>query len=128
MKTVDSAKITDFEYSFLRSYALGLSEVAIQQMLSLSKEDFKNIKYSLFQKLEVQNTYFAVKRAYECGLLCAIGYTDEVIKSKTLSFLENNIEEFQKISKTREKAIWACYDLLLEFRNELNSIREKSVE
>jgi len=31
---------------------------------------------------------------------------------------------FQELSVSREKAIWECYDLLLEFRNDLNEIRE----
>ena len=74
----------------------------------------------LFKKLEVQNSYFAVKRACEHRLLCPIGYTDEVVKTKTLEFLVNHIEMFQELSVSRDKAIWECYDLLLEFRNDLN--------
>ena len=124
----NSTKINDSEYAVLRSYALGLSDVSIQQMLSLDVENFNRIQSSLYQKLDVQNPYFAVKRAYEKGILCAIGYTDEVVKTKTLEFLENHIRKFQEISASREKAIWECYDLLLEFRNDLNEIREKNVD
>lgn len=122
----NSTKINDSEYAVLRSYALGLSDVSIRQLLSLDVADFNRIQSSLFQKLDVQNPYFAVKRAYEKGLLCAIGYTDEVVKTKTLEFLENHIRKFQELPASREKAIWECYDLLLEFRNDLNEIREKS--
>ncbi len=124
----NSTKINDSEYTVLRSYALGLSDVSIRQMLSLDVVNFKRIISSLFQKLEVQNPYFAVKRAYEKGLLCAIGYTDEVVRTKTLEFLENHIRKFQELPASREKAIWECYDLLLEFRNDLNGIREESDE
>ena len=122
----NSTKINDSEYAFLRSYALGLSDVSIRQMLSLDLANFNRIQSNLFQKLDVQNSYFAVKRAYEKGLLCAIGYTDEVVKTKTLEFLENHIRKFQELPASREKAIWECYDLLLEFRNDLNEIRKKS--
>ncbi|MDA9361343.1 hypothetical protein N9R08_02490 [Flavobacteriaceae bacterium] len=122
----NSTKINDSEYAVLRSYALGLSDVSIRQLLSLELADFNRIQSRLFQKLDVQNPYFAVKRAYEKGLLCAIGYTDEVVKTKTLAFLENHIRKFQELPASREKAIWECYDLLLEFRNNLNEIREKS--
>ena len=128
MSVINSTKINDSEYAFLRSYALGLSDVSIRQMLSLDVENFNRIQSSLYQKLDVQNPYFAVKRAYEKGILCAIGYTDEVVKTKTLEFLENHIRKFQEISASREKAIWECYDLLLEFRNDLNEIREKNVD
>ena len=47
-----------------------------------------------------------------------------MVKTKTLEFLDNHIEMFQELSVSREKAIWECYDLLLEFRNDLNEIRE----
>jgi len=90
---INFTKINDSEYEFLRSYALGLSDVSKQQMLSLDVGDFNRIQYSLYQKLAAQNRYFAIKRAYKQGLLCTIGYKDEVIK-KTLKFLENHIGRF----------------------------------
>ena len=70
---INSTKINDSGYAFLRSYALGLSDVSKQQMLSLDVGDFNRIQSSLYKKLEVQNPYFAVKRAYEYKLLCPIG-------------------------------------------------------
>lgn len=70
VSVINSTKINDSEYAFLRSYALGLSDVSIQQMLSLDVGDFNRIQSGLFKKLEVQNPYLAVKRAYEHKLLC----------------------------------------------------------
>ena len=119
VSVINSTKINDSEYAFLRSYALGLSDVSIQQMLSLDVGGFNRIQSSLYKKLEVQNPYFTVKCAYEHRLLCPIGYTDEVVKTKILEFLDNRIETFQGLSVSHEKAILEFYDLLLEFRNDL---------
>ena len=126
VSVINSTKTNDSEYAFLRTYALGLSDASIQQMLSLDVEDFNRIQSSLYKKLEVQSPYFAGKCAYEYKLLCPIGYTDEIVKTKTLEFLENHIGKFQELSASREKAVWECYDLLLEFRNDLNEIREEN--
>jgi len=76
VSAINSIKINDSEYTFLRSYAHGLSDLSIQQILSLDLENFNRIQSNLFKKLEVQNSYFAVKRAYEHRFLCPIGYTD----------------------------------------------------
>ena len=57
---INFTKINDSEYEFLRSYALGLSDVSKQQMLSLDVGDFNRIQHSLYQKLAIQNPYFAI--------------------------------------------------------------------
>ena len=57
---INSTKINESGYAFLRSYALGLSDVSKQQMLSLDVGDFNRIQHSLYQKLAIQNLYFAI--------------------------------------------------------------------
>jgi len=64
---IHSIKLTDFEYSILKSCALGLVDFEIKRLLILDDNNFKEIKKSLFKKLEVQNTYCAVIRSYELG-------------------------------------------------------------
>ncbi len=117
--------LTDYEYTFLRSYILGISDLSIQKMLSLEIEQFQKIKSNLFLKHEVQNTYSAVRKALECGLLSGISYTEEDIKTKTLEFIKKRITSFQENSIKNENAIWEWYDLLLEYNNELNKIQQQ---
>jgi len=125
---IHSIKLTDFEYSILKSCALGLGDFEIKRLLILDDNSFKEIKKSLFKKLGVQNTYCAVIRSYELGFLSAVNYTEESIKAETLRFFEKRIQIFQAVSQENDEALWECYDLLLEYRVELNEVKEKQAQ
>ena len=65
---INSIKLNDFEYSILKSCALGLGDFEIKLLLILDDNNFKEIKKSLLKKLRVKNTYCAVICSYELGL------------------------------------------------------------
>ena len=57
--------------------------------------------------------------------MSAVNYTEESINAETLKFIEKRIHIFQVVSQENDKALWKCYDLLLEYRVELNDVKEE---
>tara|TARA_B110000977_G_scaffold136253_1_gene173161 strand:- start:273 stop:482 length:210 start_codon:yes stop_codon:yes gene_type:complete len=57
--------------------------------------------------------------------LSAVNYTEESINAETLKFIEKRIHIFQVVSQENDEALWKCYDLLLEYRVELNDVKEE---
>ena len=74
--------LTDYEYTFLRSYILGISDLSIQKMLSLEIEQFQKIKSNLFLKLEVQNTYSAVRKLWSVVFCLVLVTQKKILKPK----------------------------------------------
>ena len=57
--------------------------------------------------------------------MSAVNYTEESINAETLKFIEKRIHIFQVVSQENDEALWKCYDLLLEYRVELNDVKEE---
>ena len=91
--------LTDYEYTFIRSHIVVISDLSIQK-----------IKSNLFLKLKVQKHLIPTQKSSECDLLFGISFTKEDIKTKTLELIEKRITSFQEISIKNENAIWEWYD------------------
>tara|TARA_B110000240_G_scaffold6014_1_gene6620 strand:+ start:283 stop:492 length:210 start_codon:yes stop_codon:yes gene_type:complete len=57
--------------------------------------------------------------------LSAVNYTEESINAEILKFIEKRIHIFQVVSQENDEVLWECYDLLLEYRVELNEVKEE---
>lgn len=57
--------------------------------------------------------------------MSAVNYTEESINAEILKFIEKRIHIFQVVSQENDEVLWECYDLLLEYRVELNEVKEE---
>tara|TARA_B110000879_G_scaffold99581_1_gene135219 strand:+ start:447 stop:656 length:210 start_codon:yes stop_codon:yes gene_type:complete len=57
--------------------------------------------------------------------LSAVNYTEESINAEILKFIEKRIHIFQVVSQENDEVLWECYDLLLEYRVELNEVKKE---
>ena len=57
--------------------------------------------------------------------MSAVNYTEESINAETLKFIEKRIHIFQVVSQENNEVLWEFYDLLLEYRVELNEVKEE---
>lgn len=81
-------KLSSEEYTILRAYLMGLSELALLQLLHCTKQELNKYWYEIFTKLKVENTYLAIKKALQMGLISEENYQSEYIKEATLAFLD----------------------------------------
>ena len=56
-------KLSSKEYTILRAYLMGLSELALLQLLHCTKQELNKYWHEIFTKLKVENTYLAIKMA-----------------------------------------------------------------
>ena len=57
--------------------------------------------------------------------MSAVNYTEESINAEILKFIEKRIHIFQVVSQENDEVLWECYDLLLEYRVELNEVKKE---
>ncbi len=60
-------KLSSEEYTILRAYLMGLSELALLQLLHCTKQELNKYWYEIFTKLKVENTYLAIKKELQMG-------------------------------------------------------------
>jgi DNA-binding CsgD family transcriptional regulator len=103
------------ELILLKSLALGLGCETIQNLLEISSSEFHKRLESIFTKLQVCNTYAAVKKAFRIQLLNEKEFVSEKIKSNSLVFATRHYDCLKKISSDSNKGLWDFYELLLDF-------------
>lgn len=103
------------ELILIKSLALGLGCETIQNLLEISSSEFHKRLESIFTKLQVCNTYAAVKKAFRIGLLNEKEFVSEKIKSNSLVFATRHYDCLKKISSDSNKGLWDFYELLLDF-------------
>ena len=121
-----SISLSDKESMVLRSYALGMGDIAICKTLKLSRIQLNQIAQSLLDKFCVQNQYHLVKKAYRVGYLDQSNFILEDIKTKTLDFIETHLNRIGQISLS-EKGKWEFYKLLLGYLKEIGEIENKKI-
>ena len=121
-----SISLSDKESMVLRSYALGMGDIAIFKTLKLSRIQLNQIAQSLLDKFCVQNQYHLVKKAYRVGYLDQSNFILEDIKTKTLDFIETHQNRIGQISLS-EKGKWEFYKLLLGYLKEIGEIENKKI-
>ena len=110
-----NGKITSNEYVVLRAYSNGMGEEEICKLTDSSPLQLLTIKKTLCQKLEVSNVYYMVKKAKSMGVLDPKNFTDELIRTKTLAFIEHHqtMLESKKLGTTTSR--WHWYQILISF-------------
>lgn len=120
-KTISkSGMFSPDELTVLKSLALGLSCEDIRTLIGVQRQGYESMCYQLFQKLGVSNHYMAVKAAFEKKHLDRKDLSLEDIKSFTLEFAYQKIDQLQKIQNDPKQLLWELYDLLLEYHSQLD--------
>lgn len=71
-------KLSSKEYTILRANLMGLSELALLQLLHCTKQELNKYWYEIFTKLKVENTYLAIKKALQMGLISEENYPEYI--------------------------------------------------
>lgn len=104
------------EIVILKSIALGMSCQMIQRLLEMNSLDYQKICSSIFAKLNVNNSYAAVRIAYRKNIISEKDYCLESVKSLALEFATKRMSEFPNVLHDQKQLLWVFYGLLLEFQ------------
>lgn len=112
-------KLSSKEYTILRAFLMGLSELALLQLLHCTKQELNKYWYEIFTKLKVENTYLAIKKALQMGLISEENYQPEYIKEATLAFLdERGVPLSSDANQSNNRGV--TYQYLLNYQSFLN--------
>ena len=117
--TSQPVQLSSKEYTVLRAHLMGLSEIALTQLLRCSNQTLSALWFGLTRKFKVENSYMVVKKALQMGLISEENYQPEFTKEATLAFLD----EFGIPQLSNEKSIhtkWEAYQYLLKYQSYLN--------
>lgn len=114
-------QFTSFEFTVLKSMALGLTCEEIRKLLNLDQKVYESVCSQLFEKLGATNHYTAVKTAYQKKYLDRKELSLEDIKSFSLECAYNNLNRLKSEQMDSKQLLWELYDLLLEFHFQLEN-------
>ena len=124
-KAIKPLKVNTTELVVLKSYALGMSDLAIMRLPDVSRNKLISIRFKLFKKLDVSNVYSAVNKAMYTGILNKKNFIDESLKEQTLKFIELSFNRIELFQGNTEQMKWEWYKILLEYTGFLsNKIKE----
>ena len=86
--TSQPVQLSSKEYTVLRAHLMGLSEIALTQLLRCSNQTLSALWFGLTRKFKVENSYMVVKKALQMGLISEENYQPEFTKEATLAFLD----------------------------------------
>jgi len=114
-------QLTPAELMVLKGLALGLGTCHIKSLLALSDSPYRKIQQQLFQKLQAENAYVAVQRAFQLQILIHAEYSDEMVKETALEMANvfaDNVEQDPKNFGDR-KTGWFSYN---PYKIQVNSL------
>lgn len=118
-KSSNPIQLSPREYTVLRAHLMGLSEVALTQLLQCSKQTLNALWFALTRKFKVENSYMVVKKAMQMGLISEENYLPEFTKEATLTFLDEfGLPQVSTEKSTNHK--WEIYQYLLKYQSYLN--------
>ena len=108
------------ELMVLKGLALGLGTTHIKSLLALNDKPYREVQQQLFRKLQAENAYVAVQRAFQLQILIHAEYSDEMVKETALQMaskfadrIENDPKQFDK------KMVFQLYSLLIRFHSDI---------
>ncbi|MGB0376078.1 MAG: hypothetical protein ACPGC5_02650 [Flavobacteriaceae bacterium] len=113
-------QLTPAELMVLKGLALGLGTCHIKSLLALSDSPYRKIQQQLFQKLQAENAYVAVQRAFQLQILIHAEYSDEMVKETALEMpnvFADNVEQDPK--NFDKKMVFQLYNLLIRFHSKI---------
>ena len=114
LSTPKHLNLSPIEYTILRSYIMGLSEIALRQLLDCTRQELNHYLYDLCKKFRVENVYMLINKALLLGIISDQNYAPEYIKQATLAFIEA-AEDLPMGSEEYTKNKWMIYSYLLEY-------------
>lgn len=93
---------------------MGLSEIALRQLLDCTRQELNHYLYDLCKKFRVENVYMLINKALQLGIISDQNYTPEYIKQATLAFIEA-VKDLPMGSEEYTKNKWMIYSFLLEY-------------
>lgn len=109
------------EIIVLKSIALGLSDHMIQKLFEINNDELDKLRTSLHTKLNVNNSYAAVRVAYQKNLLKEKDYCTEKIRALALETASNKMDVLSGVLGDSKEVLWELYDVLLEFHTRVES-------
>ncbi|MDC3133076.1 hypothetical protein OA501_02565 [Flavobacteriaceae bacterium] len=109
------------ETMVLKSIALGLSDHMIQKLFEINNDELDKLRSSLYTKLNVNNSYAAVRVAYQKNLLKEKDYCTEKIRALALRTASDKVNVLSGALGDSKEVLWELYDVLLEFHTRVES-------
>ena len=78
--------LSPIEYTILRSYIMGLSEIALRQLLDCTRQELNHYLYDLCKKFRVENVYMLINKALQLGIISESKLCARIYKTSYPSF------------------------------------------